>query len=156
MKSALKFIIVSFFISTMFLSCDDDNITPDKNVRDTFESMYPNATRIEWEIEYGYYVVDFRQGGHEKEAWFDTSGAWLMTETDLGRTAPEIIAAALSNTEYASWRIDDVDYIEQKDKDPFYIVEVEKGSAERDLYFSEAGELLKEQHGSGDYRPTPY
>lgn len=118
--------------------------------------MYPNAKRVDWDVEHGYYVAEFRHEGYEKEAWFNSSGAWLLTETDLERNLPNVIATALNNTEYASWRLDDADYIEQKDKEPFYVVEVEKGELEKDLYFSEVGELLDAQQGSGDYRWVPY
>ena len=153
MKTLFKILILPFCFSCLFLSCDDDYVRPKKDVRNAFKDMYPSAKFVEWEMEYGYYVVDFRDRGYEKEAWFDTSGTWLLTETDLGRNLPSAISVALSQTEYSGWRVDDVDYIEQKDKEPFYIVEIEKGELERDLYFSESGQLLDVQRGNGDYRP---
>ena len=35
---------------------------PLKNVRSEFKSMYPDARDVEWDSEYGYWVVSFELG----------------------------------------------------------------------------------------------
>lgn len=154
MKTASKLLILLLIFTGLFTSCDDD-IIPDKVVTDTFKNMFPKAKYVEWEMEYGYYVAEFRHDGYEKEAWFDTSGDWKLTNTDYERNVPDVVKTALDKTEYVAWRIDDVHFIEWKDKDSFYVVEVEKGEMEKELYFSKEGELLEEKPGSGPYRPMP-
>ncbi len=152
MKPIHRIFIFSALLIALFSACNDDTL-PNESARKTFENMYPNAQRVEWEFEHGYYNVDFRHEGYEKEAWFSSSGEWIMTKTEFGRNIPAIIADALNKTEYKNWKVDDVDYIEQREKEPFYIVEVEKGEIERYLWFSAAGELLEERNEKNSYPP---
>lgn len=156
MKTTIKSLAILLMTGTFFFSCQKDNNFPNDSLKDTFNNKFPNAKGIEWEVEKGYYVADFRENGREKEAWFEKSGIWLLTETDYERKAPDVIKKVLDASEYNSWRIDDVDFIEQKDKVSFFIVEIEKGEKEMDLFFSENGELIEEVQGNGDYRPLPW
>lgn len=64
---------------------------PGKHTRDEFSTMYPSAKDVEWDYEQGYWVVSFETGTRpnvkEHEAWYDASGIWVMTKTDVLRTA---------------------------------------------------------------------
>lgn len=157
MKKKLSFALLILFSAVLMVACEqkDKGFLPQKSTQEYFKTMYPHAKRIEWEMEKGYYVAEFRDGGYEKEAWYSTDGDWLLTETDYERNTPAIIKETIAKTNYADWRIDDVDFVEFKDKVPFYVVEVEKGESEMDLFFSENGEFLREANSDGDYRPTP-
>ncbi|MDR0427205.1 MAG: PepSY-like domain-containing protein [Dysgonamonadaceae bacterium] len=143
MKKSLNISGILLLSAVLLFSCDDDIFTPDRIVTDTFRTMYPNAKYIEWEMKSGYYAAEFIDEGLEKEAWFDKAGSWLLTETEFERNIPEMIRQAVAATEYKDWRIDDVDFIEQNDKESFYVVNLEKGRQERNLYFSESGELME-------------
>ena len=150
-----KIWIIPLLAIALFAMCDD-GFKPTQEVGDMFKRMYPSSSRVEWEMENGYYVVEFRHDGHEKEAWFDVDSHWLVTETDMGRSVPEVIKTYINDTDYKTWRIDDVDFIEIKDKDAFYVVELEKGGMDKDLFFSVEGELLNEKSGVGNHRWTPW
>lgn len=143
----LKLNLFALFLISMFLmtSCDDDdNYSPDLVITDAFHQMYPGATHIEWERKGEYYVVEFRHDGKEKDSWFDANGTWLLTETDIPVSQlPQVIKDNIATTEYRDWRIEDVDYIERKDMDPVYVVEMERGDTDIDLVYSEEGVLLK-------------
>lgn len=114
--------------------------------------MYPDARHVEWEMERGYYVAEFRENGLEKEAWFNRDYVWVLTKTEYERNIPDVVRRAVDNSDYKEWRIDDIDFIEMSGKDPFYILEVERGETEIDLYISVTGEICKEVTEIGDYR----
>ncbi|MDR0365172.1 MAG: PepSY-like domain-containing protein [Bacteroidales bacterium] len=151
MKVLLKLGMI-LSLSTLFLySCENSKTAPNASLENTFQKMYPNAKYVEWERERGYYVAEFRDSGYEKEAWFDKDYNWVLTKTEYERKAPNIIKEAIAQTEYRDWRIDDVDFIETRDNGSFYIVEVEKGEREVDLYFSGTGEFIKVVYDDDDY-----
>lgn len=133
-------------ISLVLMSCEKD-FQPVDSVKSTFTDMYPDATRIEWEIEYGYYVVEFRYDNKEKTAWFDQQGVWWLTETDIPKSQlPNAISQAIAAGSYSSWRIDDIDYIEKRDETPFYVVELELNDRDVDLVYLEDGTFVGESH----------
>ncbi len=147
----------------IFYGCEnDDNLHPgNQTAEKAFTSKYPDATRIDWEKEGEYWVVDFYSDANEMEAWFGQTGEWYLTETDLLFNAlPEAVQTAFSTGEYQSWRIDDIDMIERKDMETVYVLEAEKENQEYDLYYSSDGTLLKtvadsyDSNDNGKYLPS--
>ena len=133
----------------IFYSCDkdDDDLRHTDNtlVESTFNQMYSNASRIEWEKKGTYWVVDFHKDNFEKEAWFAQDGSWVFTKTDYQyNLLPQAVKDAFAAGQYATWRIDDVDMVERKNLETVYVIEVEQGNSERDLYFSPQGTLFKD------------
>lgn len=151
MKTIIRFSLLVFIGTLSLTSCDKSNTAPNAIVGENFTGMYPDAKQVEWEMERGFYVAEFRENGYEKEAWFNKDYAWVLTKTEYERRTPDIVRQAVNNTDYRDWRIDDIDYIEMAGKEPFYIVEVEKNETETDLYISHTGELIREISEEGDY-----
>lgn len=99
--------------------------------------MYPKASFVDWEKELGYAKAEFRQDGSKKEAWFKTTGPWLMTETDLRtKDIPSATEATIKRTNYAAWRIDDVDYLEYDDSINVSVIDMEKRESDVELHFT--------------------
>ncbi len=128
-------------------SCDDSEPAPgyvSMETRTAFSQLFPSAKDIEWERNGEYIVVEFKEGGVEKEAWFDNQGNWLLTETDITYDRlPTAVREAFRNSEYASWRVEDVDWIERAGMEDLYVLDVESGELEADLYYSSDGILVK-------------
>ncbi|MDL2255448.1 PepSY-like domain-containing protein [Parabacteroides sp. OttesenSCG-928-G06] len=136
--------------------CNDDNYMPEDIYLKAFEQKYQGASRVEWENKYGYKVAEFHYNGKESEAWFDEGANWLLTETDLRyNDLPAAVQNGFKATEYANWRVDDVDKIERMETETVYVIEVEKGKQEYDLYFNEEGTLIKttQEAGNGEHLP---
>lgn len=131
----------------VFSSCEkDDDINPEPIFHEALSTKYPNATRAEWEKKKEYYVADCWVDNKDLEVWFNKSAEWLMTETELTKAnLPAAIVTALESGKYAGWWIDDVDVLEYPSAATRYVVEVEQGKKEIDLYFSEEGELIEEK-----------
>lgn len=129
-----------------FTSCDDDDINPDPIFHEALKIKYPDATRVEWEKKGAYNVADCWVGNKDLEVWFNNVGDWVMTETELTRNdVPAAVIATLEASKYATWRADDYDMLEYKSAPTRYIIEVEQGKSEFDLYFSTEGELVEEK-----------
>lgn len=141
--------------------CDDDSMTVAPEVESAFTTRYPDAGRVEWDLEDGYYVAEFYDDRYETEAWFTPGGEWVMTETDIPYGAlPQAVKTAFEGSEYAAWRVDDVDKVERRDMETLYVLEVEYGHQEADLYYSGDGVLVKTvadgNGGQGSYLPPSF
>ena len=81
MKKLLLFtlITIAFFLG----GCKQGIEQAPKAIIDTFETMFSDATYVEWSRHASVFKADFYHDGHEKEAQFDSTGAWLLTKTKL-------------------------------------------------------------------------
>ena len=146
--------------AALFTACDDDdnddilyNNIPDKAIAN-LNQLYPDARQIEWDVEKDYFVADFHDGKHEVEAWFDQTGAWIMSETDITyNELPKAVIDSFESGLYASWRIDDVDLLEQSGRGNIYILDAELGEQEMTLHYSENGDLINEVPDGNQNRP---
>lgn len=166
MKLKMYFLLLALGALTLaFQSCDDDDndgISVPAELQNALAEKHGNAQRIEWETKGTYYVADFYEDNYEKEAWFTKDGVWQMTETDIPGLAalPAVVKSAFESGRYASWHVDDIDKLERKDVETVYVIEVEQGKQEMDLYYSESGIFIKEVadtdggHNSEGYLPS--
>lgn len=150
MKLKMYFMMLALgFMSVVMASCsdDDDNgISVPTELESAFVNEFGNVAHSWSTSRSGYHVAKFEYNRQEKEAWFNDQGEWMMTETDiLFEALPESVKnayAALS--QYAGWKVDDVDMLERNGMETIFVVEIEKGNEEVDLYFDAKGNLLKE------------
>ena len=147
-----KFALLSVFagLTLFFASCSKDNddnhegIIPVEDVAKAFNLKYPNAKDITFEIEGNYYVADFMNGTVSTSAWFTDQGKWMMEKIDiLYNQLPTSVTAALKAGAYSDWKVDETDLINRTGMGAVYKIEVEKGSIETDLYYSQYGNLIK-------------
>lgn len=67
--------------------------------------------------------------------------AWVYTEWDIHRSElPEAVTAAIP-AEYASYTIDDIEYVQTPDAE-YYLVELECGKQEIELRITAEGRVL--------------
>ena len=138
-------------------SCDkdDDHVRVSADLQAAFDSRYPNASRVDWERNGGFYEAEFVGNGYENKAWFTPDGAWVMTEYDIPfNQLPQAVLDAFAASAYASWRVDDVDMIEKSGMEMIYVIEVESGEREYELSYLEDGTLLRENTEWGDHLPV--
>jgi len=158
MMTMKRMLVAPALIGALLAGCNDDTVEPTQQAEVTFGQMYPEATNVEWETEGDYRVAEFRDGGFEKEAWFDRSGSWQLTETDLAYAdLPEEVRTAHESGDFADWTVDDVDFVERNGRESLYVLEVERGNTEYDLYYLEDGTLVKsfaDTDNDNNYLPT--
>lgn len=147
MKTRMTIFASLLLAGFIFTSCDDDNddnYTPDEKIVNVLHEKYPNAKHVEWELKNNHYVADFYLNNIEKEAWINTQGEWVMTESDiLFKDLPQAVQTSFNGSEYKDWKIDDVDMLERVELETVYVIEIEKGKQEFDLYYAEDGTLVK-------------
>lgn len=138
-----------------FIACDDDKdespVAPNTAIEKAFTNRYPDAGRPLWETKGSFAVAEFKLGNDKADAWFDMNGQWVLTETDVPFTAlPEAVRNGFAQGPYADWKVEDVDKLERPEAATVYVIEVEKGETEKDLYYDESGMLFKEITDGGD------
>ncbi|HIZ88222.1 MAG TPA: PepSY-like domain-containing protein [Candidatus Coprenecus pullistercoris] len=160
----LKLIVSGCILSLMVITTSCNKQGPEGGINDELKNelqaalleKYPDAQNVVWSEKSGYYVADFAapivRAANDMisySAWFDNRCQWHMTETDIPYDMlPEAVRTAFAASEYADWRIDDVDMLLRGGVETLYIIEVEGTNAdgvrqEVDLYYSEDGVLVK-------------
>lgn len=150
----LKYVsfVACLMLGTVVLgSCNSDDeggSAPTPAFQKALEQLYPTAVNVDWKQKGAYYVADCWVGDVEKDVWFDANANWVMTETDLISIdyLPPAVYTTFRNSSYSNWVVDEVTALEYPDDPTFeFVVGVENGSSEVDLYFSEQGGLLHEK-----------
>lgn len=159
MKTKLSVLALAMCGILAFTSCDDDdnNYLPDQTITKAFDEKYPDAGKVEWETKGGYEVAEFHVSGNETEAWFDNKGNWVMTKTEINfGLLPEAVRKSLKSSEYEDWKSTDFDKLERSNAATVYVIEVEQGEQEFDLYYTEDGILLKAvpDDDNDNFQPT--
>lgn len=147
MKKIMVILAVVAALATIS-SCEKyDDGRPSKDVRNEFNSMYPDAWDVEWEFNGIYWEVDFETGsrpnGIEHSAWYDKAGNWIQTKTELAyESVPQKIKDYLSASEYGSYSLEDyfVDYY-QSPSINFYRFDVLMNGTEAEVDVSEDGKV---------------
>ncbi|WP_106830593.1 PepSY-like domain-containing protein [Parabacteroides pacaensis] len=148
MKTKLLTLFVLLCSLNLLTGCNDDDenpFAPNDKVAAEFKNQFPSASHVSWETKTGYHVADFRDGSYEVEAWFTSDGLLVLTETDIPFEAlPKPVQTSFKESNYKNWKIEDIDKVKRIDTEVVYIIEVEQGEKEVDLYYSENGILIKE------------
>lgn len=104
-------------------------------IQSAMKKIYPKVSNPDWSLKNNYFVADFTADGMNKNAWFDTNGNWIMTQTDL-ETMDEVPGAVYNTfafSQYASWPVNDV-ILAEFPKCPSVIV-VKVGEFNMDVYY---------------------
>lgn len=110
-------------------------------VLNAFMTAYPQAVDVEWERQGGTYNVDFEIGKTDHEAWYEASGKLLKHKEDIPLNAlPAAVSDAIKK-EFAEYKIDDADKIEENGK-TFYLIGLDGSPNDRILHLSPDGKVL--------------
>lgn len=144
-----------------FAGCNDDNdhIQVSPEVDEAFYAMYPDASNVDWEREGNYFVADFWRNdmNTDAEAWFDGAGRWQMTITEIAyEQLPQPVRTSFEGSEYAAWRVEDVDLVERSGREAVYVLDIEQGEQELDLYYTADGVLIKAVDDNGSNSSSDY
>lgn len=140
-------------VSLLYLSgCDDkdpDEITPNNAVLKTFKQMYPTIKNESWHLIQSWQVADFEINDFDVEAWYNMSGSWGLTTTDISFfAAPAAVKTGFSEGKYASWLVDDVYKIERVGISTIYVLIVKQMASAtsiamvKELHYTDTGNLI--------------
>lgn len=111
-----------------------------------FNTAFPKAMDVEWDLKGTQYNVEFETGlfRNDHEAWYDATGTLLRHEEELSASdLPEAVTATIAK-EFAGFRTDDVTRIEA-DGATTYIVELQNGPTEWKVAYDNNGKQLQKQ-----------
>lgn len=149
MKKSIKLLALAAFSFLAFTACDDDdddNLRVPDNLSQALIVKYPAAQKIEWEKKGEYYVAECRVNGQEKDVWFNAAGEWKMTETEIyWSDLPVEVQNSFNSSTYVSWYQDDFDMLEYPTRSTLYVIEVEQGKTEHQLFYTADGNLEEDK-----------
>ena len=159
MKTKIQVLAMMFIAAMAFSACDDDdkndNIKVPDAVSKALKDKYPAAMDIEWERKGDYFVADCWMDGREMDVWYDVQATWKLTETDiLWEGLPPTVQTAFEGGEYAQWKREDIDMLEYPVQPVQYVIEVERGNEEYQLFYAGDGNLLQKRDVSGNKDDT--
>lgn len=145
MKKQMKFFFFSCFTSLMALVAYGQEKDIPTSVLNHFKSTYANAQVKDWDKERdGSFEVEFILDGKEWEAYYAADGGWLKTERDVTRSdVPQVVWDELSKSNYAAWKVDDLEEHQTSQHKSVYEVEVKNGGQKAYLYFLPNGTMVK-------------
>ncbi len=133
-------------------------------IRTSFETKYPNATKITW-YQYApdktqktdptlwYYGLDdkdyyatFYWDDADYTAWYD-NGTWIRSSKNVDNIDLPVDVMRAINTQYPGFRITDVD-MEKDNKQELYEVKLVKGDTKWNVHYTPTGTVSrkKERH----------
>ncbi len=121
MEKMLLFTLVTMaFLSS---GCKHRTGHAPNEVLQTFVTMFPGATDVEWSRQISTFTADFYHDQHEKNVQFDNTGTWLLTRTRM--SIYEVPAPVMETArKYSNRKIDDVYLIEQSSgADAYFMIE---------------------------------
>ena len=126
---------------------------PSKDIRSEFARMYPDAWDVEWEYQGQMWEVTFETGsrlnGTEHKAWYDMSGSWVRTVTDVFLSSvPQKIRDYLLSSEFGSGQFtdNDTEYFQTPDGN-FYRFDVRFDGKEINVDVTESGKVSLSVYG---------
>lgn len=144
MKKTILLLAVAGALALQSCENNKKGVNVNAEVKEAFTAKYPGAKDVRWNTRNTYSIAEFKDNGTNASAWFDGAGTWYMTETDIPYAAlPQTVQTAFKASEYGAWRVDDVDMIEREGAETVYVIEVEQGASEADLYYTPDGVLVK-------------
>ncbi len=139
MKKLLPILFISLFA---LLSCEEENIAINNDIRSFIEQKYEGARILYAEKDFnGEIDVEIIHDNKKKDVKFNRNNNWINTTWDVAiNELPDAARESVINR-YPDYRIDDVDYIETPSGDR-YKVEMEKGEWDKTVFVTANGEIL--------------
>lgn len=143
MKLSILVMLLSGFASVL-IAQDIPQANVPSVVLNTFQSKFPNATDVDWELEEGVYKVEFKIGKRGHDLWIDKSGKIKKQKEDFPKSQLPAAISEKLKSDFSAYKIDDVDKIEQDGK-VLYKVELDSPTGERDVWFNPDGSIHEDK-----------
>ena len=114
------------------------------NVKESFTKLFPSATDVKWSKESATeFEAEFKVVETEKSSNFDSTGKWLVTETEIKISdLPASVQSAINN-EFSGYSIEEAEAVETAEAGMFFEVALEKGESSLEVQISADGQVLK-------------
>ncbi len=128
-------------------SCgNDDSLSVDQipsEIASDFDSRHANVSGITWEKEGDFYEAEWTENGIEKEIVYDLDGNWVQSECEISLDQVPQAAVDYIESNYPGAVLEEAETVTRAEAD-FVEVEIQDGSKERELLFTDSGEFVEE------------
>lgn len=110
-----------------------------------FKERFPEVKKVRWEQKgEWFYEAEFRKDKEEVEVLFTNSGKWLYTSIEIDRRIlPVTVLNGFRQSDYRSWKLDEVAIAENENQKDLYVLEAELNKMEFCLLFTKEGKLIE-------------
>lgn len=142
MKKQILSLGMLLFSGALFAQDIPTNQVPSV-VINQFNSDFPKAKDVDWELKNNVYNVDFEQGWNKDfEVWYAADGKQLKVEEEIAKgELPKVVINTIKKN-YPSHRIDNVEKITEGNNIS-YKIEIENRDLEQILFIDKNGTLIK-------------
>jgi hypothetical protein len=115
-------------------------------VKETFESQYPDAEDVKYEDKLVSVQVLFTVKGEKMVASYTNKGKWKETEKEWSfEQLPEEVKDGFQKSKYAEWKVVDTKIVYRPGGSDRYRVKVEKSDIQKkNIFFNTTGRLTDE------------
>ena len=130
-----------------FAACGDKDAAASEiptAVRTAFQSAYPNATEVEWELEGDEIEVEWEMNGEEYEASYNKMGKLLNSDYGINLTIDELplpVSQAVNN-QFPGYLMDDVQQVTVNGEQQFEIEMNSRDGNRKKATFTANGRLV--------------
>lgn len=139
------------------ISCNDHEDELEQQAANKYHSelssLFPGVKNVDWDVSGNYSIAEAKYNGKKIKVWFvdNQSSSWQMTETDITfNELPDAVKTSFTQSQYYGMRIEEVEKLERNGLQTLYIIEIDQNDFEIDLFYNEAGELLKTENDDDD------
>jgi hypothetical protein len=110
-------------------------------VLNNFDTQFPKATDVEWELKGALYLVDFETNWNvDHEIWYDAAGKMTKHREEIAKNTLPAAVLSKINTEFKGYDIDEAEKV-TTDNGVCYVVEL-------DAFLKEEWEVTLDENGT--------
>lgn len=146
MKKNLLSLSAAILLTTVFVQAQDIPKSQVPSViLNKFETSYPKATDIEWEMDGDLYNVEFEIGRDtDHDAWYDASGNEVRHKEEIPSSKLPASVTQTLESDFKGYRIDDVEKITTPDAIT-YSMELDSPSEEWQVIIDDKGAIVDQR-----------
>jgi hypothetical protein len=137
--------MLSVVLSVVMFSANAQFRKIPPEVTDSFKARFDKATQVSWTDNLINFQATFKLGNDNVRAFYNSKGELLRSEKNVTfEELPLNVKDGFKKSKYADWTVKDIRYIEDKDKQVQYRLQVVKNSdiIRKNLLFSTTGQLV--------------
>ena len=143
MKNLMFITVLSVGFSMQSCAQNSDSKNVPEKVLSAFTSKFPDAKKVEWEIENdSVWEAEFKWNGKEYSANFSTNGEWRETEYEIKETEIPANILAILGQNFSDYEIEEPE-IAETTSGKSYEMEIEVGEEKYEVTIDIEGNLTK-------------
>lgn len=120
------------------------DVIPPSAIQQKFNSDFPSALDIDWEVSENIYEVEFEIKRKDYKAFYDDKGNLLMYSQEISKTELPAVIKNIAESKHPKYKFEDIKII-RKGSETFYKIEMEHRDVEVKFVLTENGSTVNER-----------